>query len=220
MPFRRFAALAGIVVLFSTAALAQRSTGRYRPGTGDTTAYVVPWRYLEPGVAPATEPLVVDWFPASRQEIERSQLLRSRVLSDYASQCIGLQVILPEDKQRIAKFDVADRRPVVLLAEADGKVVRRIEPVHGTLRVADVEKALEDELNARGTIVVQQLSEARTKSATDRTAAVDLYSKVWAQRCLFPFAAHEAERALRQLGVKVEPAAADHSVPQQKTKTE
>lgn len=193
-------AVAILLVSLATSALAQRG----RPGTGDTTAYRVPWRYLEPGVTPSADPLVLDWFPASREEIEHSELLRSRPLTDYAGQCIGMQVILPEDKQRIAKFGVEASRPVVLLVEGDGKVVHTVGPEHGMLRVADVEKMLENELNARGSVIVQQLNDASVKQKNgDRKAAIDLYQKVWDQRCLFPFAAHEAERGLRQLGVAV-----------------
>ncbi len=197
-------ALATLAVFLSTSLFAQRG----RPGTGDTTAYRVPWRYLEPGVAPSTDPLVLDWFPASRQEIEHSELLQSHLLTDYAGQCIGMQVILPEDKQRIAKFGVEGMRPIVLLVEADGKVVHTVGVDHGTLRVADVEKMLENELNARGSVIVQQLNDAHVKQKNgDRSVAIDLYKKVWDQRCLFPFAAHEAERGLRNLGVAVAPPA-------------
>ena len=49
--------------------------------------------------------LVLYWLPGSRDEIRHSDLLVSRMLALYAMQCVGMQVIRPDDDVMIEKFD-------------------------------------------------------------------------------------------------------------------
>ncbi len=204
---RPIAGIFALLLAAATASFAQREErGRSpaRPGTGDTTGHYVAWKYLEPGVELEKLPLVVEWVPASRAEIERSSLLDSKKLADFGGQCIGLQVVLPEDTQRIEKLGVASERPVVLLVDGEGKILRRVGNERGTIHVAAVEQMVQKELDARGEVIIAQLGEAKKKSdAGEKDAAIDVYKKVWADRCLFPFFAHEAQRELKILGVTV-----------------
>lgn len=81
--------LSAVLIAFvSAAAFAQRGSGggrtrAARPGTGDVTEHFVVWKYLEPGVEPDKEPLVVEWLPASQREMEHSPLLDAERLADY-----------------------------------------------------------------------------------------------------------------------------------------
>lgn len=178
--------------------------GRSRPGSGDSTMHFVPWRYLEAGVVLEKAPLTLYWLPASRDEITRSELQSSRKLAAAASQCIAMEVVLPEDAATTEKLGATGKRPEALLVDSEGKVVRRTENVKGTLKPAAVEQMLEEELSARDAAVYAQFSEAKKDGAAgQKDAAVDLFKKVWEQRCMFPAAAGEAQRALKALGVIV-----------------
>src|SRR5258708_10266892 len=63
-------------------------------GTTDTpVVYHVPWKPTKAAVdKPATQGLVLYWFPASKNEVANSSLRESRLLSIYAGQCISLQL--------------------------------------------------------------------------------------------------------------------------------
>src|SRR5258707_13343805 len=55
--------------------------------------YHVPWKLPKDIAAkPATEGLVLYWFPASKQEINNSSLRESRLLSVYAGQCVTMSL--------------------------------------------------------------------------------------------------------------------------------
>src|SRR5713226_5320926 len=77
-----------LLVLIPTAG-AQRGGGS-RPGSGDSTVYFVPWRYLEAGVASVKGPLTLYWLPSSRDDLKRSEFQSSRKLTAIAAQCIGM----------------------------------------------------------------------------------------------------------------------------------
>src|SRR5215210_1501476 len=67
--------------------------GGSNSGGNDPVVYHVPWK--TPGVAkakPATEGLVLYWFPASKDELKASPLKESRNLSLYAGQCISMEL--------------------------------------------------------------------------------------------------------------------------------
>src|SRR5438270_10349348 len=61
-------------------------------GDSGTQTYSVPWKFLAPDSPKPTEGLVVYWFPASQDEVNKSSLRVSRQLSTYASQCVALEV--------------------------------------------------------------------------------------------------------------------------------
>ncbi|HYM62297.1 MAG TPA: tetratricopeptide repeat protein [Thermoanaerobaculia bacterium] len=181
--------------------------GPSRPGSGDPAFYSVPWKFLEIGAPPLKGPLILYWLPATREETQRSELQSSRQLSMNAAQCIGMQVILPDDKDMIEKLGATGKLPMAVLADGDGKVIQHVDNSRGALRVAAVEKMVRDELGVRDMAVYQELGDAKKNAAAgDKAAAIELYKKVWEQRCLFPRAAGDAQRALKDLGVTVKDA--------------
>src|SRR6267378_880432 len=61
-------------------------------GGGSTpTVYYVPWK-IRQAKDPAPQGLVLYWFPASMEELQKSSLRASRSLSLYATQCISMEV--------------------------------------------------------------------------------------------------------------------------------
>src|SRR5829696_2764926 len=53
--------------------------------------YMVPWKMWEARSAP-NKGLVVYWFPATTNELNKSSLRASRILTLYASQCVAMTV--------------------------------------------------------------------------------------------------------------------------------
>ena len=163
----------------------------------------VPWKVLNPGDAPADTSLVLFWVPGSRDELRHSELLVSRPLAMYATQCVGMHVVRPDDDARIAKLDAAGKLPLCVLAQHDGTAIAHVGGDHSALRAADVEKMVRDELDSRDAAADRLLDDARRKvDAGDRDAAIGLYRQVAAQSCLFPRKAHDAQKALKKLGAE------------------
>jgi hypothetical protein len=189
MPRSRACAVT-LLLLFAAAGVAQ---------TPPSVTFV-PWKVLNPGEEVLKGDLVLFWVPATRNEIKRSPMLTSRPLALFASQCIGMQLVRPEDEETIARLAV-EQLPAAVVVYANGSVVARVTLVDGTLRVADVERMVRDALTSRNAAADQLLDDARAKmEAGDRDHAIELYRRVAAQRCLFPRKARDAERALHKLG--------------------
>jgi hypothetical protein len=171
--------------------------------SANTPATFVPWKVLNVGDTPAKGELVLNWIPATREEIRHSPLITSRPLALYASQCVAMQIIRPDDSDTIAQLG-ADEVPAAVLVDGSGAVVARVKSDGGALRTVDVEKMVRDALANRDQELDHLLDSARTKAdAGERDAAVDLYRRVCALRCLFPRKARDADRALSKLGVAV-----------------
>jgi tetratricopeptide (TPR) repeat protein len=168
-------------------------------------AYIVPWKTVAANDKPLSTPIVVMWFPADAFEIDQSELNASRPLTLYSAQCVGLQLVKPDDAGTIARFDVAAKRPVVLLV-VDGKVKDHVEPTGRTITVSSVENMIHHELYQRETAVDALMETAKTESSTNKDAAITAYQKVWEQRCLLPRQGREAQKALKRLGVAVKDA--------------
>lgn len=169
------------------------------------STWFVPWKVLNPGDAPPHTQLVVYWLPASRDDMRHSELLTSRTLTLYSSQCVAMYVVRPDDFERIAKLGANRRAPLVLLLDGDGREVRHVDNEAGALRIAAVERIVRDEVHAREDGAEKLLDEARAKCESgDKNAAIAMYRRVCDQRCLLPRQAHAAQRALRKLGVDVE----------------
>jgi hypothetical protein len=161
---------------------------------------LVPWKVLNPGGEALKGELVLYWIPATREEIKRSPMLTSRPLALFASQCVGMQLVRPEDDETIARLSV-EQLPAAVMVDANGSVVARVPLVGGALRPADVERAVRETLGARDAATDHLLDDARSRAdAGDRDRAIELYRRVAAQRCLFPRKARDAERALHKLG--------------------
>ena len=110
-------------------------------GSGDSSApavYHVPWKLRTPK-DPAPQGLVLYWFPASKNELQRSSLRESRSLSLYATQCISMEladVRLPNADKLIGDSTL----PVAILVMPDGTPIRKLENTNGKLQVEQVEK--------------------------------------------------------------------------------
>jgi len=168
-------------------------------------AYVVPWKTVAANDKPLSTPIVVMWFPAEADEIDQSELNVSRMLTLYSAQCVGLQLVKPDDAATIAKFDVVTKRPIVLLV-ADGKVKDHVGPTGRTITVSSVENMIHHELYQRETAMDALMETAKTQSSTNKDAAIAAYQKVWEQRCLVPRQGRDAQKALKRLGVTVKDA--------------
>jgi hypothetical protein len=192
-----------VLLLLALPALPQ-SRPRSGPGTGDPYESLVPWRFLEKGSAFVNAPLVLYWLPASPQETEASPLLTSPELVQATDRCISFAVILPADAAMIEKLGQTGKLPAVVLADAKGSVLGRVEGSRGRLTAPPVEKMVRDELNRRGETMYARITEAKKRAASgDKDGAIDLYRKLWDERCLFPLAGREAQNALKGLGVIV-----------------
>jgi hypothetical protein len=208
---RKISARATAVIAFGLLLLplhayaqSRRGGARSGPGTGDPYERLVPWHFLEKGGPLLDAPLVLYWLPASSKETERSPLLSSQELERDADRCLSFEIVLPEDRLTIEKFGETAKLPAVVLADAKGTVLRRVEGVGGRLAIASVEKMVRDEFDSRGEAMYVMVSEARKRVGTgDKQGAIDLYRKLWDARCLVPTAGTEAQQALKNLGVIV-----------------
>jgi hypothetical protein len=200
------AVTAFVFLLMPLHAVAQsrREGVRSGPGTGDPYESLVPWHFLEKGGPFVDAPLVLYWLPDSLKETERSPLLSSQELVRDADRCLSFAIVAPDDHITIEKFGETGKLPAAILADAKGAVLRRVERVSGRPAVASVEKMVRDEFAARGEAMYARMIEAKKRVASgDKPGAIDLYRKLWDERCLFPVAGTEAQQSLKNLGVVV-----------------
>ena len=87
-----------LVILFAVSPLWATCGGGGGGGGGGMASggsapevYYVPWKVRAPK-DPAPKGLVVYWFPASKEELQKSSLRASRTLSLYAGQCIAMEL--------------------------------------------------------------------------------------------------------------------------------
>src|SRR6202008_1773825 len=116
--------------------------------------YKVPWKIWEARTAPQ-KGLVLYWFPASNDEIKKSSLLASRILTLYSSQCVSMTVAdskTPELQSIIGNSAV----PVAVLVNADGSPINKVENTAGKLKVEQVEKLVDAEMKQRETTLDSQ----------------------------------------------------------------
>lgn len=165
------------------------------------TVYKVPWKLWEARTAP-NKGLVLYWFPANNDEVKKSALLASRILTIYSGQCVSMTVAdakTPELQPIIGDSQV----PVAVLASADGTPIKKIENTAGKLKVDQVEKLVEGEMKQRETTLETSLKEAKEKAkAGDNPGAIALLKPVAEERCLFPKKAKDAAKELKKLGVE------------------
>jgi hypothetical protein len=199
---RKLAVSVSLLVLASP--LRAQSGRRSGPGTGNPDEHLVSWKFLPRGDDLVKGPLVLYWLPASLEEVQRSPLRISQTLLEDATRCVGLEIVVPDDAVTIEKLGATGKIPMALIVDEHGSVIRKIENARGILRSASVEQMVADELSVRDEAVYQKLTEAK-KSARlgDKGRAIDLYQKIWNDRCLFPLVGSEAQRALKDLGVVV-----------------
>lgn len=162
--------------------------------------YNVPWKIWEARSAP-NKGLVLYWFPATNDEIKKSSLRQSRLLTLYSAQCVAMTVAdakTPELQPIIGDSAL----PVAILANADGSPIKKIENTGGKLKVDQVEKILDAEMKQRETTADTQLKDAKEKiKAGDNQGAIALLKPVAEETCLFPKKSKEAAKELKKLGV-------------------
>jgi tetratricopeptide (TPR) repeat protein len=200
-----------LIVLFSLSPAWATCGGGGGGGTGGVgggnrtegpapAVYKVPWKLWEARSAPK-KGLVLYWFPASNDEIKRSSLLASRILTIYSGQCVAMTVAdakTPELQPIIGDSAI----PVAILASAEGAPIKKVENTGGKLKVEQVEKVLEAEMKQRETTLDSQLKDAKEKiKAGDNQAAIALLKPVSEETCLFPKKAKDAAKELKKLGV-------------------
>ena len=163
--------------------------------------YHVPWRLITSQDSPVAGGLILYWLPTGPEEVKKSSLLYSRMLSLYASQCITMGVVDPITPMG-QKLVAGDKLPVAILASADGTPIARAENQNGYLKVDKVEKLVEEEMKKRESAVKEQLEDARNKAKSgDNQNAIQEYRAVLEQKCLFPGKAKDAAKGLKKLGV-------------------
>ena len=177
-------------------------------GGSSPEVYYVPWKVRGPKDPPA-KGLVLYWFPASKEEINKSSLRTSRPLSLYATQCISMEFAdarIPNADKLIGNSPL----PVAVLATPDGTPVTKLENTGGRLKVADLEKVVATEVKQRETSLDEQMKDAKAKAAAGNNAeAIKLYQAVLQQKCMFKKKAKEAEKELKKLGVSEDSSVAD-----------
>ncbi len=168
---------------------------------GDSYVPFVPWRILKAHEAPPKAPLILYWLPATRGEMRKSELLTARGLTLFATQCVAMEVVRPDDVKRVAKLADGDELPLALLIDDEGREVGRVEARHGVLSAAEVENMVGSELALRESAADELLDRARSMASDGaRAEALVLYRRVSEQRCTCPRQARDALRALRKLG--------------------
>ena len=162
--------------------------------------YNVPWKIWAASSAP-NKGLILYWFPASNDELKKSSLRQSRILTLYSAQCVAMTVAdakTPELQPIIGDSAL----PVAILAKADGSPIKKIENTSGKLKVDQVEKVVDAEMKERETALDTQLKEAKDKiKAGDNQGAIALLKPVAEETCLFPKKSKEAAKELKKLGV-------------------
>ena len=176
--------------------------GGNRGGGGpEPPVYNVPWQMWEARSAPQ-KGLILFWFPASNNEVNKSPMRNSRILTLYSSQCVTMRVGdagVPEMKTYVGESAL----PVAVLATSDGKTISKVESTNGKLKIDQVEKAVEGEMKQREAALDEQLKAAKEKTkAGDNDGAIAALKPVAAEKCLFPKKAKDAANQLKKLGVQ------------------
>jgi tetratricopeptide (TPR) repeat protein len=201
-----------LIVLFSLSPAWATCGGGGGGGTGgvgggskgaegpDPNVYMVPWKIWEAAKAPH-KGLVLYWFPATNDELKKSSLRASRLLTLYSSQCVSMTVAdakTPELQPIIGDSAL----PVAILATAEGAPIKKIDNTGGKLKVDQVEKVVEAEMKQREATLDTQLKDAKEKiKAGDKENAIALLKPVAEEKCLFPKKAKDAASQLKKLGV-------------------
>jgi len=203
-----------LIVLFSLSPVWATCGGGGGGGTGGVggggsgsgpapVVYKVPWKIYEAKAAP-NKGLVLYWFPASNDELKKSSLLASRILTLYSAQCVTMTVA--DAKQPELQPIIGDSAlPVAILASADGSPIKKIENTGGKLKVDQVEKVLDAEMKTREGTLDSKIKEAKDKAkGGDNDGAIALLKPVAQEKCLFPKKAKDAAKELKKLGVSEE----------------
>jgi len=178
------------------------ATGGGGRGNGpDPVVYKVPWNMWDAHTKPQ-KGLVLYWFPASNNEVQKSSLRTSRLLTLYAAQCVTMTVADPKTPE-LQSIIGDSALPVAVLASADGAPIKKIENTGGKLKSEDVEKVVEAEMKQRESALDEQLKTGKDKAkAGDKDGAIAALKPVAEEKCLFPKKAKDASKELKKLGVE------------------
>ena len=202
-----------LVLLISTTPIWATCGGGGGGGTGGVaggnsnagpapTVYNVPWKPWAANTT-ATKGLVLYWFPATNDELKKSSLRASRILTLYSAQCVSME-LADFRMTELQKFIGESKPPVAVLATADGTLIKKVDNVDGKLKVDLVEKALDGEMKQRESALDVQLKSAKEKiKGGDNPAAIALLKPVAQEKCLFPKKAKDAAKELKKLGEDV-----------------
>lgn len=203
-----------LIVLFSLSPVWATCGGGGGGGTGGVggggggrgegpapVVYKVPWNMYEARKAPQ-KGLVLYWFPASNEEMNKSSLRWSRILTLYSAQCVTM--LVADAKQPELQPIIGDSAlPVAVLASAEGSPIHKVENTAGKLKVEQVEKLVEAEMKVREAALDTKLKDGKDKSkAGDKDGAIALLKPVADEKCLFPKKAKDAAKELKKLGVE------------------
>ena len=202
----RLLCTAALAVSLVPAAFAQSSDTPRRggPGTGNPDIQLVPWKYLQSDTLIHDAPFTLYWLPANSAQVERSPLLDSKILLSAATRCVGFEIVMPERTATVHALGETDKLPALLVVDRDGKIVRRLENPRGELVTRNVEQFVTTELDERDqTMFRSMMAASQQVTSGNNKEAIEMYKKVWNDRCLYPLAANEAKKALQDLGVNV-----------------
>lgn len=162
--------------------------------------YNVPWKVRAQNDPPATG-LVLYWFPLTNDELKKSSLRESRVLSLYASQCVSME--LADYRTPAGQKLIGDSKPpLAILATPEGTPLSKVDNNGGILKVTEVERVVQSEVKKREDALDTSLKDGRDKAkAGDNESAIKLFRSVLDQKCMFPKKAKEAAKELKKLGV-------------------
>ena len=203
----RLLCTAALAVSLVPAAFAQRSDAPVRrgPGTGNPDVQLVPWKYLQSDTLVHDAPVTLYWLPANNGQVQQSPLFDSKTLVTAATRCVGFEIVMPERTTVVHNLGETGKVPAALILDREGKTLRRFENPNGELLTKDVEKLLTSELDARDQAMFRSMMAASQEATAGRNQnAINIYKKIWDDRCLYPLAANEAKRALSDLGVSVQ----------------
>ncbi|HEV8427689.1 MAG TPA: tetratricopeptide repeat protein [Pyrinomonadaceae bacterium] len=163
--------------------------------------YNVPWKIWEARSAPS-KGLVLYWFPTPTENVKKSNLMSSRILTLYSAQCVTMTIAgaqTPELQSIIGN----SAPPFAVLANADGSPINKVENTGGKLKLEQVEKLVDAEMKQRESSLDTQLKEAKEKAkGGDSQGAIALLKPVAQEKCLFPKKAKDAAKELKKLGAE------------------
>ena len=141
------------------------------------------------------------WYSADNDELKKSSMRESRILSLYAAQYISMEVA--DYKTPAGQKLIGDEEPpLAVLATPDGTVVNKALNKSGALKVSEVERIVQSEVKKREDALDTNFKEAKDKAkAGDNAAAIQLYRAVLDQKCMSPKKAKDAAKELKKLGV-------------------
>ena len=174
-----------------------------RGGSPGDQVYRVPWEVMAPGKVHTAGDMALYWFPISEEAAVGSELMTSRQLTLWSSQCVGMGLVALDNLGARQQLGAGSGEVAILLTKEGGEIGRLSAGSEG-LALDAVESLIFDEMKVRRRLVEDTLDSAKAlRKNKDEEGAVALYQQVFGQRCLFPGPAKKAAKALKKLGQPV-----------------